>query len=697
MTELETQVAKINIANPRQANTYVFVMAEKVDATESELYAVCELPMLNPAASTDCQRICEAIAAAMRRGYRSLVNEYTFENTLAHINDELGKLAGLGKTHWIGKLNAIVAVKTGSTLYLSSTGKMTALLLRDGKFASIVESEAPKHPLKTFESLSVGTLRLDDLLIFSTNQLFNHISIDRLQNILGDALLGEAATEIIEILRDNAGPEVAFGSVFALQIEPGEEAEGEVDLGQYITHPIVRDQDERAQITVGEMEERYIATENKTALDKMRHLGNRMKHYSVRSLDAIRAYGKNMKTPSMSGVKSLVSKTKPSLGLMTERFAKAGNHLRPETFRRFSWQKKFFLACAVIFLIALVVNIALTRQQKNQTQNVQNFQTQLTEMKKLADDANASFLYKDVEKARELTGQLTDKLNQFKNDTEHESDLAELRKQLAELQDRLNNRTTVQPVSVAALTESENLIALPSALATENNRNIVSYTKSNGKVQDNFYKSSESIVAASAIRDSLAAVYNGKELFAWDPTTGILSSPFSTSVPSRDNFGGMKVYPINSKVYVVDKSARKITSFAVAPQGITNPVVSVENDALERAVDLAIDGNIFIALSDGNILKFQSGKQLDFNLVMASPLSPNVKLYTQNDFTYLYVLDRANNQIVVLRKNGEDAGTVAVTYVSDQFNNLKDFIIDEKGKTAYVLNGNDLVKFSISF
>lgn len=697
MTELETQVAKINIANPRQANTYVFVMAEKVDATESELYAVCELPMLNPAASADCQRICEAIAAAMRRGYRSLVNEYTFENTLAHINDELGKLAGLGKTHWIGKLNSIVAVKTGSTLYLSSTGKMTALLLRDGKFASIVESEAPKHPLKTFESLSVGTLRLDDLLIFSTNQLFNHISIDRLQNILGDALLGEAATEVIEILRDNAGPEVAFGSVFALQIEPGEEAEGEVDLGQYITHPIVRDQDERAQITVGEMEERYVAAENKTALDRIKHLGSKMKHYSVRSLDAIRDYSKNMKAPSMSGVKSLVSKTKPSLGLMTERFAKASNHLRPETFRKFSWQKKFFLACAIIFLIALVVNIALTRQQKNEVASVQNFQTQLTEMKKLADDANASFLYKDIEKARELTGQLTDKLNQFKNDTEHESELGEIRKQLTELQNKLDNRTTVQPVSVAALTESENLIVLPAALATETNRNIVSYTKSTGRVQDNFYKSSESIVAASAIRDSLAAVYNGSELFSWDPTTGILSSPFSTSVPSRDNFGGMKVYPVNSKVYVVDKSSRKITSFAVAPQGISNPTVSVESDQLERAVDLAIDGNIFIALSDGNILKFQSGKQQDFKLMMASPLSPNVKLYTQNDFTYLYVLDRANNQIIALRKNGEEAGTVAATFVSDQFNNLKDFTVDEKGKTMYVLNGNDLVKFNISF
>lgn len=703
MTELETQVAKINIANLRQANTYVFVMAEKVDATESELYAVCELPMLNPAAAADCQRICEAIAAAMRRGYRSLVNDNTFENTLAHINDELGKLAGLGKTHWIGKLNAIVAVKNGSTLYLSSTGKMTALLLRDGKFNTIVESEPPRHPLKTFESLSVGTLRLDDMLIFSTNQLFNHISIDRLQNILEDALLGEAATEIIEILRDNAGPEVAFGAVFALQIEPGAEAEGEVDLGQYITQPMVRDNEERAQVTVGEMEERFaseeIADENRTTLEKIKHLGLKATHFSRkhlgRGLKSIQRQTKNLPKPSIDGVRAAVTKAKPNMGLMTEHFQRARAQVHPDTFRRFSWQKKFFFVCAVIFLVALVVNIALTQRHKSTVTNTQNSQTQLAEMKKLADDANASFLYNDREKALELAGQLAVQLEQFSGEDQgHQAELDEIRRLLTELQNKLENRTAVNASSVAALTESENLIALPAYLATETNRNIVSYNRSSGSVQDNFLKSSESIVSGSAVSGTLAAIYNGSELFSWNPTTGILSSPFSGSVPNRDNFGGLRVYPVNSKVYVIDRSAKKIVNFGVAAQGITSPATSVENDELSGATDLAIDGNIFVSLNNGKILKFQSGQQQEFNLQTASPLSARIKLYTENGFNYLYILDRDNKQVLAIRKTGDDAGSVAAIYTSSQFTNLKDFTVDEKNKTVFVLNGTNLLKFN---
>jgi hypothetical protein len=112
---------------------------------------------------------------------------------------------------------------------------------------------------------------------------------------------------------------------------------------------------------------------------------------------------------------------------------------------------------------------------------------------------------------------------------------------------------------------------------------------------------------------------------------------------------------------------------------------------------MAIDGNIYVALSSGNILKFQSGKHQDFKLNLASPLSGNLKLYTENGFNYLYVLDRQNKTILVIKKNGADAGALQISYTSDQFNNLKDFAVDEKNKLIFVLNGTSLLKFNITY
>ncbi len=111
MSELETQVVKIQLGDNKQATSYVYTLAETVEGSGAELFVICELPLFNPAASDECQRISEAIAASLRRSYRRPASSNTFENTLTIINEELGKLQSLGKTHWLGKLNSVIADK----------------------------------------------------------------------------------------------------------------------------------------------------------------------------------------------------------------------------------------------------------------------------------------------------------------------------------------------------------------------------------------------------------------------------------------------------------------------------------------------------------------------------------------------------------------------------------------------------------
>jgi hypothetical protein len=235
MSELETQVAKIQIGNIKQATTYVFLMSEPASSGDAELFLVTELPMLNPAASSDCDQIAQAVSATLKRSYRKQTTDGTFETALAQINEELGKLASLGKTHWIGKLNGIIAAKHGQNLSIATTGKTSALLYRDGQFANISDNSKSTHPLKTFENFSLGKLKLNDILILSTAQLLNHISIDRLKNILESNILPLSAQQIIKILEENAGPEVAFGTLIIQLVEPGiAEMESHVDLESYI-------------------------------------------------------------------------------------------------------------------------------------------------------------------------------------------------------------------------------------------------------------------------------------------------------------------------------------------------------------------------------------------------------------------------------------------------------------------------------
>jgi hypothetical protein len=180
---------------------------------------LCELPLLNPAASEDTKRIALAIGASLKRSYRRSLTENSFESALADINEELGKLAGLGQTTWVGKLNSVVAVKTGNAFSITSSGKMTALLLRDEELNAIIEPGSSKNPLKTYENFSVGKLVLGDKVVLSTNQILNYLSLDRLKKIMEQKSVPDAAAEVMEILQDQAGPEVAFGTLL-LELQP---------------------------------------------------------------------------------------------------------------------------------------------------------------------------------------------------------------------------------------------------------------------------------------------------------------------------------------------------------------------------------------------------------------------------------------------------------------------------------------------
>ncbi len=665
MTELETQVVKIQLGDKKQATSYVYTLAEKMDSSESELFMICELPLFNPAAIDECERIAEAVAASLKRSYRKNVTPQTFENTLAIINEELGKLVSLGKTHWLGKLNSVIAVKHGHSLSVASAGKISAFLYRDNNFASIAEPSSPTHPLKTFENFSVGKVRLDDLLVFSTTQLFNHISVDRIKNILRRNELPDAAQEIISTLQELIGPEVACGTILALQVEPGATTDEEVDLQSYMNGPLIN-----SEVKEDNWLDR-LKTMKTTAATIGKNVGGDLK-------DKFKA----------KKVTNIFKGRRDALDLVQNKFKKVSKQFQPEAIKSYSKQKKFFMISAAILLIALVANIGIARYFKSTKQDTPITQAAIEPLEKLANDANAAILYGDEAQATNLPSELQDKLKALTNVPEDQRPAVDkVRAQAQELQNKIDKVAQAQVQSLGALGSTDHLIALPNYMATEANRNIISYNIKSGSIQDNVLKSSEPITNSIFWKGTQAVIYNGKELLLWNFDSGVIGGAFSDSVPDQSSGIGLKVYPTNNRVYLIDKSKNQVVSFAVTDKEIGKPSVSIKDASeLATASDLAIDGNIYIA-AGGTILKYNSGAKQDFTPKVTS-ISGNSKLYTQVDYKNLYVLDIGNKRIIILDKNG---GLVK-SLTSDQFNDMKDFYVDEKTSTIYILNNTNLLQ-----
>lgn len=675
MTELETQVVKIQLGDNRQASSFVFTLAETIDTSGTELYVICEMPMLNPAAKDECQRIAEAITASLKRSYRKTYRASIFENALATINEELAKLVTLGKTHWLGKLNAVVAVKNNNILSVATVGKISALLYREGKFVSITEASNNNQPLKTFEQFSEGKLKLGDIFILSTSQLLNHISIDRIKSLLDNNELPLAAQSMIEYLQSEMGPEVACGTIFALQVEAGSITDEEVDLGQYLAGPQDQTEQEQQPSWIPPKIKSKISTTASTGILIAKNLANDLKN-------------KYFKPSFWRGV---FERSGESVSIVQGHLKKTAAKFQPSHISSFSRQKKFFLITAAILFIALVANLIIIRMNKNQTAIIQSASAQLQQIESKLNDSNAAILYGDEAQAASLLAQAQELIaalpTEFPDDAQR--NLAQdLRAMANDLNSKLSKVEQANVTNLGSLGNAQHLINLPNHLATETNRTIVSYNKTTTVIADNELRASESILDSIALNNNLAAIYNGSELFIWDLGSDILTGRFSAGIPSAADFGGIKTYPVNNRVYIIDRSVGQVKSYTTTGRTFGGQTTSITNDVISDAADLAIDGNIYI-LSRGTIYKFNSGQKQPFNSAVTD-FSNVGKLYTEVGFQNIYVLDPSKRRIVILNKDG---GMVK-TLTSDQFTDMRDFAVDENARLIYVLNGSELLRVS---
>lgn len=149
------------------------------------------------------------------------------------------------------------------------------------------------------------------------------------------------------------------------------------------------------------------------------------------------------------------------------------------------------------------------------------------------------------------------------------------------------------------------------------------------------------------------------------------------------NLGGSVGF--NGKLYVIDGS--EIYSLAKKGGSFERTKWLKEPVNLDKAVSMDIDSNIYVLTSNGKIYKFLKGNQERFELDPVEPeLDKPTRLAAKTDSNFIYVLEPAGKRIVVYDKNGK----FLIQYVFEK--EIKDFAVDEKNKTFYILSGTSIYK-----
>jgi hypothetical protein len=151
-----------------------------------------------------------------------------------------------------------------------------------------------------------------------------------------------------------------------------------------------------------------------------------------------------------------------------------------------------------------------------------------------------------------------------------------------------------------------------------------------------------------------------------------------------------------SSVYLLDQSRNQVWKYIPEGNGfgaVRNYISSDESVSLMDATSLAIDGNVWVGLAKGEVIKFYSGKRDNFDLAsLEIPIAHLQGIYTDELMDYLYVLDDITGRVIVFLKKD---GSYVSTYESEQFKGAGDVVVDVENAQLYVINKQSLYRTEI--
>lgn len=222
--------------------------------------------------------------------------------------------------------------------------------------------------------------------------------------------------------------------------------------------------------------------------------------------------------------------------------------------------------------------------------------------------------------------------------------------------------------------------------ATEN----ASVLKVGDKIGDTTIDALQLMTIASPTQDKATLVtVSSNAILTYD----LEGAQWSASpVEDTENWGDLRALDsFGANIYLLDGKNNQIYRYTPTATGYTTEGApyfpSNAQPVLNKAVDMAIDGDIWVLNDNGTVLRFRGGVAVPFQLgAIPTPLKDPTAIYTRTGVDSLYISDSGNQRIIEFDKNGKFVRQFKpFAEKGDVFKNLRDFTVNEtKGKLYFI-------------
>ncbi|MEK7188962.1 MAG: hypothetical protein AAB671_00440 [Patescibacteria group bacterium] len=640
--------------------------------------------------------------------------EYAFENALAKANIRV-KDTLLGKPkNWLNRIHIAVVALAGDEVHLGSVGTVHAFLVRREKIVDVLKAPggpAAPNPVKLFTNIVSGTLGADTSMVLANESVLDYLSIERIRKCAQEFDAPEALAALTELL----GRAPSHKQFALAVINRSRERAPEAAIPRREPHsPLAA---ESATYGPHEEEEEEPFEDAPAGIPRFEAEGRMVLSVAARA----REMGREALTLILAGLAKLLE----TLGRLIVRLipaiaraakTAAATFRNPDT-RAYVWQRtrqaaraliygqprkrQLALAAVVVLVAGFIGSISVRAYRQNQEVGTAEFSDRIAGVEQKVSEAEASLIYGNKIKSQALLAEVQTLLVELEQEfPDQEDQYAAIQSSITALQDKGEKKQSISDIATVAT-------AVPAPISA-NESGILAL---GGKIF--FYDGVQEKIAGLDVQNSLllslpleeagidsfnvALPLAGDQIAALAPGLALIVDTGDETV-ARQAFpyvpGTSKPFAAyGGNMYTWSTEENQVVRFRRAGAGFTAPQNWLTTEyELATMRSIAVDGFVYLLDSQGTIHVFLRGN-LTKTIPWAARELPGdeVRLYTTETGSVLYILDPSYSRIVIESKEGE----LAAQLTNPLLEGVTDMAVDADEKNIYALAGDKIYRFGI--
>lgn len=682
----------------------------------------------------------------------------SLEAGLNKANSTLSDFAQQGNTGWVGNLNMACGVYSSGAFHLSQVGKIKTLLIRNKQITDIgknINKEEKTSPFRTFANIASGELEINDLVLTATPEFFNIFSLEKLKqlsslsledmvNNLRDSVEKEEGINMISaLIMQTEEKEIKKDKLQRVEIKTAAETERKIiddpHQDQKQTETMFQEEininsGDVKKISLEEIINEYEKTEEEGKLEvKTQKTDREVIEKSVRDMEAekkendILATDSEEKKLEVNILNNLTKKSTDALKQLKNRvdlaaISSCGKNMLdyfkgkiPDDMEIKNdmplkvnlLKKNRFLAIALVLILMLAIgSFLLSDYRKKEEDRLKFYENALSRAREKMDQAEILLINNESEakgllmEAKNLALEVKNSYPKLNNNAAAIFDKIQNQLDIADHIDRIDNPNVAIDLSQTEKSaDASEIIKINEKYYTFDKSDNSIYKIDLNDKKINIVQTENNDIEKFKLStpinktEEIVFVQDSNKMAIFDTNKEKLNVPGNGLLDGPPNIKDISSF--SNYIYILDPASNQIYKNQRTSEGFgkTEPWIKDKEVNLESAISIAIDGSIYVLKSDGTVEKYLTGNKKQFFVEkLSEPIMDQSKIYTSPELKNIYITDPQKNRIVLFDKEN---GSLKKQYTSNNFNNLKNIVVDEKKNKMYILNDKKIFEIDI--